>query len=170
MVRLADAAHYVRPQSALFAEAMARGASFYLPGYNVPMLPRELSEGIVSLNPGVDRRALVFRIQLAGNGEVEDTELIRGRIHSRAKLTYDGVQAFVDRPGASPIAGQAYADSLELLGAVGELRIARAEDRDVVRYDRVTPSCPSRTPRPRISPSPRCGATACSCGTNRSRC
>lgn len=137
---LADAAHYVAPGSALFAEAVMRGASFYLPGYTVPMLPRELSEGLVSLNPGVDRRALVFCMRLGADGEVASTELVRGRIHSRAKLTYDGVQAFVDQPASSPIAGTDYAAGLELLGVVGELRIARAEDRNVVRYDRVHPA------------------------------
>ncbi|MBW2256564.1 MAG: RNB domain-containing ribonuclease, partial [Deltaproteobacteria bacterium] len=54
---VADAAWFVRPGSALFAEAMRRAATFYLPGLVVPMLPRSLSEGLVSLNPGVDRRA-----------------------------------------------------------------------------------------------------------------
>ncbi len=134
---LADAAYYVRPGSALFAEAALRGASFYLPGLTVPMLPAQLSEGIVSLNPGEDRRALVFRLQLHADGKVDQTELIRARIHSRAKLTYAGVQAFVDNGSDHAPAAAAHAESLHLLAVVGELRIARAEDRDVVHYDRV---------------------------------
>ena len=134
---LADAAYYVRPGSALFAEAALRGASFYLPGLTVPMLPAQLSEGIVSLNPGADRRALVFRMQLHADGDVDRTELIRARIHSRAKLTYAGVQAYADGGAEHPFASEVYAESLQLLGVVGELRITRAEDRDVVHYDRV---------------------------------
>lgn len=134
---LADAAHYVRPGSALFADALVRGASYYLPGLTVPMLPPELSEGIVSLNPGVDRRALVFRILLDMTGDVRATELLRARIRSRAKLTYDGVQAHFDAPGSSPLRDREFTASLELLAAVGRLRIARAEARDVVKYDRL---------------------------------
>ena len=59
---LADAAHFVPKDSALFEEALTRGASVYLPGFSVPMLPRELSEGVVSLNPDGPRRALVFEV------------------------------------------------------------------------------------------------------------
>src|SRR5262245_17333930 len=54
---LADAAHFVKPGSALFAAALERGASFYLPGLSIPMLPRALSEDLVSLNQNVPRRA-----------------------------------------------------------------------------------------------------------------
>src|SRR5262249_37166053 len=57
---LADASFYVRPRTALFREALKRGASFYLPGLVIPMLPRRLSEGLISLNEGQPRRALVF--------------------------------------------------------------------------------------------------------------
>jgi exoribonuclease R len=61
---IADASWFVRPGSALFSEALRRGASYYLPGLSAPMLPRELSEGLVSLNPGVDRRAIVFEMHV----------------------------------------------------------------------------------------------------------
>ncbi|HUH03761.1 MAG TPA: RNB domain-containing ribonuclease [Kofleriaceae bacterium] len=134
---LADAAYYVRPGSALFADALVRGTSYYLPGLTVPMLPPELSEGIVSLNPGVDRRALVFRMLLDATGQVRSTELVRARIHSRAKLTYDGVQAHFDAPARSPLRDREFTASLELLAEVGRLRIAHAEARDVVKYDRI---------------------------------
>lgn len=134
---LADAAHYVRPGSALFDEALARGVSYYLPGLTVPMLPPELSEGIVSLLPGVDRRALVFVLHLDHDGRTRRTEVVRGRIRSRAKLSYDGVQAHHDDPGSSPLAGQLQTETLELLGQVGRLRIAEARGRDVIHFDRV---------------------------------
>ena len=51
---IADASYYVRPGTALHAEALRRGASYYLPGLSVPMLPRALSEGLVSIGPDVD--------------------------------------------------------------------------------------------------------------------
>jgi len=77
---LADAAHFVRPGSELYAEALRRGASFYLPDLMIPMLPRALSEGIVSLNPDVERRALLFRIELNRQGALGGTTVSRARI------------------------------------------------------------------------------------------
>lgn len=133
---LADAAWYVRPGSALFAEALSRGTSYYLPGFSVPMLPPALSEGIVSLNPRVDRRAVVFVMRVDDAGNAIATEVVRARVHSRAKLTYDGVQRHHDAPGTSPLRGQDYSETLDLLRTVGELRMAEARARDVVQYDR----------------------------------
>ncbi len=133
---LADASYYVRPGSALFAEALKRGASFYLPGLSIPMLPRRLSEGLVSLNPDVDRRALVFIMNLDEQGSVKSTNIVRAKIHSVAKLTYSGVQLLFDSPNASPLVSQTYTSSLMLLRQVGNLRLSEARHRDVVRYNR----------------------------------
>lgn len=134
---LADASFYVRPGSALFREALARGASYYLPGFCVPMLPPSLSEGLISLNPAVERRAVVFMLDLDRGAAPLQTEVVRGRIRSRAKLTYDGVQRFLDDLGSSPLAGQDFSRSLELLREVGVRRIALAEAANVVRFHRV---------------------------------
>lgn len=134
---LADASHCVAPGTALFAEALRRGATYYLPRLNVPMLPRVLSEDLISLGPNVHRSALVFHIRLGPAGEVvEGGEVTRALIESRAKLTYDGVQAFHDAPTGSPLSGRSYTESLELMRTVGELRIAAAIARDVVFFHR----------------------------------
>ncbi len=144
---LADASYYVRPDTKLYDRAVERGTSFYLPGMSVPMLPRALSEGIVSLNPAVDRRALVFVSTLTAIGECTGTEIKRGTIRSRAKLSYNGVQAMFDEigePGArltSPhkLAVREFSESLLLLREVGNLRIELARERDVVEYNRRSP-------------------------------
>ncbi len=133
---LADAAHFVPPESALFAECMRRGASIYLPGFAVPMLPRALSEGLVSLNPRVDRRALVFVMRIDSRGRTLETQIERARIHSRAKLSFADVQAFYDAPKTSPIAGTDFARSLLDLRGAGEACLANAELRNVVAYRR----------------------------------
>ncbi len=133
---LADASYYVRPGSALFGEALRRGASYYLPQMSASMLPPELSEGLISLNPSVNRRALVFQMHLDATGINVDTKIFQGLIHSRAKLTYNGVQRYHDTPKTSPLHGHDYTETLDLLRTVGELRIADAARRDVVRYDR----------------------------------
>lgn len=131
---LADAAYYVRPETALHAEAMRRGVTYYFPSFAVPMLPRPLSEGLVSLNPNVDRRAFVVVVDLDAHGDVAETRFVRARIRSRAKLSYRGVQAWAE--GAPDLEGQEWTDNLRLLREVGELRIARARDADVVQVRR----------------------------------
>lgn len=133
---LADAAHYVRPGTALFEEALRRGASYYLPGFMVPMLPRALSEGIVSLNPHVDRRALVFELHLDPRGVCTATRVVRGLVHSHAKLSFERAQAYLDDPSGAPFEDPAIDENLMLLGHVGRLRMREAEHRDVVRYRR----------------------------------
>lgn len=133
---IADASFYVRPGSALFAEAMKRGASYYLPGFSVPMLPRALSEGLVSLNPDGPRRALVFLHRLDARGALVETKLERARVRSRAKLSFAQVQQLVDVPAASPLRGADYEASLRLLREVGRARIALAAERGLVRYRR----------------------------------
>lgn len=130
---LADASFYAPPGSALFQESLRRGASYYMPGLVLPMLPRALSEGLVSLNPGVDRRAVVFRLELDSRGEVRERTVYRARIHSRGKLSFRGVQDFYDT--GEGFEGE-IATNLLALRELGEARIDRAEERSVVRYRR----------------------------------
>lgn len=132
---LADAAYYVRPGSALYDEALARGASYYLPGLVLPMLPAALSEGLVSLNADELRRALVFEVDLDPRGEVTHIALRRARIRSRAKLSYAGVQRFWD--GDTLLENRDFSASLHALRVVGRQRIALAEARGVVSHPRV---------------------------------
>ena len=131
---IADAAWFVRPNSALFAAALERGATYYLPGFSVPMLPRELSEGLVSLNPHVDRRAMVFEMHVDAEGECTRTQIVRARIHSHDKLTFARVQNLLDGGTDHGIDDPAIAQSLRALRGVGELRIARATARGVVPH------------------------------------
>lgn len=133
---LADAAHFVPRGSALFAEALKRGASYYLPGFAVPMLPRALSEGLCSLNPDVPRRALVFTVALDARGAILSTTPRRARIRSRKKLAWGDVQAYYDAPATSPLRGADLAETLDLLRAVGELRLHAAIERGLVRHRR----------------------------------
>lgn len=131
---IADAAWFVRSGTALFDEALRRGASYYLPGFGAPMLPRELSEGLVSLNPDVDRRAITFEMHVDAGGELTHTEIVRARVHSRAKLSFDRVQALLDGRDGHGISDPAVVASLRAFREVGELRIARAAARGVVAH------------------------------------
>lgn len=133
---LADAAFFVPKGSALFEESLARGASVYFPSFSAPMLPRELSEGVVSLNPDGPRRALSFEVHVDERGHVLETKVLRTRIHSRAKLSFPEVQRFYDEPSQSPLRGRDFEPSLHALQAVGRALADEARRRDVTRYRR----------------------------------
>ena len=92
-VAIADVSHYVRPGRPLDREARLRGCSVYLPDRAIPMLPRQLSSEICSLNPEVDRLALVARMEIDEQGGVADPYFCAAVIRSRARLDYAGVAA-----------------------------------------------------------------------------
>lgn len=134
---LADAAYFVPKHGAIFTEALRRGASVYLPGFSIPMLPRELSEGIVSLNPDGPRRALVFRVAIDREGKTLETKVVRAKVESRAKLSFPEVQAFYDgAPEGAHLASSEAKDALLALREVGEALMGEAAARDVARYRR----------------------------------
>ncbi|MHB8484883.1 MAG: ribonuclease R family protein [Candidatus Acidiferrales bacterium] len=90
-VHIADVAHYVRRASELDREARLRGTSVYFPNRAVPMLPEELSNGICSLNPHVDRLVMSAILQLDKNGNVLSAEFTPGVIRSVERMTYTNV-------------------------------------------------------------------------------
>ncbi|MBI1950190.1 MAG: ribonuclease R, partial [Acidobacteria bacterium] len=90
-VHIADVAHYVRPQSDLDREAYERGTSVYFPGTALPMLPHRLSNGICSLNPGVDRLVQSCLMTIDGRGKVVDYRFADGVIRSAGRMTYTSV-------------------------------------------------------------------------------
>lgn len=131
---IADVDYFIPENSPLDREAKRRANTYYLPGgRSIPMLPRELSEGVISLLPNVPRRAFVVTTRLDAKGQVVGSSFERGVIESRAKLTYDGVQRFHDLAGparaADAQAGKDFTETLELLESVGKLRLAQAEAR-----------------------------------------
>jgi len=93
MVAIADVSHYVRPDDVLDVEAQTRATSIYFPGHVVPMLPETLSNGLCSLNPDVDRLAIVCDMTINAKGIVTSSEFSEGLIHSHARLTYDQANA-----------------------------------------------------------------------------
>ena len=90
-VHVADVSHYVRPGSAIDEEAQLRGTSVYFPDRAVPMLPAELSTGICSLNPQVDRLVVSALMEINHQGETVGVEFHRGLIRSVERMTYTNV-------------------------------------------------------------------------------
>ncbi|MEM9048549.1 MAG: ribonuclease R [Pseudomonadota bacterium] len=95
-VAIADVAAYVRPGSALDADARERGNSTYFPDRVVPMLPEALSADLCSLHAQVDRPCLAVRLTLGADGTLRGHEFVRGMMRSHASLTYEQVQAARD--------------------------------------------------------------------------
>jgi len=95
-VAIADVAHYVRPGSALDAEARTRGNSTYFPDRVVPMLPERLSGDLCSLHEGVPRPCLAVRMRVDAQGAKIGHRFHRGLMRSAASLTYGEVQAALD--------------------------------------------------------------------------
>jgi ribonuclease R len=100
-VAIADVSHYVRVGSALDAEAVERGNSVYFPERVVPMLPEELSNGLCSLNPHVDRLAMVCEMTMSKSGQMVDYKFYEAVIHSHARLTYNKVSLMLEDPKSS---------------------------------------------------------------------
>lgn len=96
VVAIADVSHYVRPHDALDLEAGRRGTSAYFPDRVVPMLPEQLSNGLCSLNPGVDRLCMVCDMQVGAHGKVQGARFYRAIMRSRQRLIYEEVQAAHD--------------------------------------------------------------------------
>ena len=90
-VAIADVSHYVRPGDALDEDARERGTSVYFPRRVIPMLPEKLSNGLCSLNPNVDRLAMVCDMAIAPDGKVTRYEFYAAVFRSKARLTYTGV-------------------------------------------------------------------------------
>lgn len=91
VVAIADVSHYVQPGDALDAEGYGRGNSVYFPRRVIPMLPEALSNGLCSLNPEVDRLAMVCDMRITPAGAIKDYRFYPAVIHSHARLTYNQV-------------------------------------------------------------------------------
>ena len=99
-VHIADVSHYIKPGTPMDKEAVERGNSTYLVDRVLPMLPVELSNGICSLKPDVDRLTKCAIIEISADGHILNTKFVDAVIHSRAKLSYEQAQAILDGKGA----------------------------------------------------------------------
>lgn len=121
---ISDVASHVKPGGDLDAESWARGETVYLPDGKVPLYPPVLSEGAASLLPDQVRAAVVWTIELDGDGAMTQVRVQRAAVRSRAKLNYPSVQA--------DVAKGSVAEPIALLPELGRLLIERGLDRGAV--------------------------------------
>ncbi len=95
-VHIADVSHYVREGSALDTEAYRRGTSVYLTNGVIPMLPHNLSNGICSLNPDVERLTYSVIMTIRPTGAVVDYRFAKSVIRSKRRFTYEEVQKIIE--------------------------------------------------------------------------
>ena len=96
-VHIADVSHYVREKTELDKEAYLRGTSIYMLGRVIPMLPRELSNGICSLNAGEDRYTLSCSMEITPNAKIVDADIYKAVIRVTERMSYTDVQKILDK-------------------------------------------------------------------------
>ena len=134
-VHIADVAHYVRRGTELDREARLRGTSVYFPNRAVPMLPEELSNGICSLNPHVDRLVMSAILHMDQNGKVTSAEFTAGVIRSVERMTYTNVNKVLE---GDPDMSNRYASLLGEFRRMKELALllnARRSARGSIDFD-----------------------------------
>ena len=96
-VHIADVSNYVREKTELDKEAYLRGTSIYMLGRVIPMLPRELSNGICSLNAGEDRFTLSCSMEITPKAKVVSSDIYKAVIRVTERMSYTDVQKILDR-------------------------------------------------------------------------
>ena len=131
---IADVSHYVQPGSALDKEAVKRGNSVYFPTKVVPMLPEALSNGICSLNPKVDRLAMVAEVAIGPEGKIVRSRFYRAVFHSQARLTYTQVADWLGKESA-PAEYQSIWSPLQALYALYKILHESRKYRGAIDFD-----------------------------------
>ncbi|MBI1422897.1 MAG: ribonuclease R [Gammaproteobacteria bacterium] len=136
IVAIADVSHYVKPGTALDAEARHRGNSVYFPERVIPMLPEILSNGLCSLNPQIDRLCMACEMDINASGVLKKYRFFPAVMHSHARLTYTKVAAMlVDQDTALRQQYQELVPHLEDLYALFQVLLAARNKRGAIDFE-----------------------------------
>lgn len=135
-VSIADVGHYVREGGMIDREAYVRGTSVYFPDRCIPMLPERLSNGICSLNPGVERLAMTAEMLFDREGVRLESRFYPAVICSRARLTYTQVRAMIELGDQEEISRHPEVfPHLEVMKTLAERLQARRHQRGSIDFD-----------------------------------
>ncbi len=138
-VAIADVAHYVRPGTVLDRAARERGTSVYFPARVIPMLPEQLSNGICSLNPDVERLTMVCELRYDAAGNCTRTRFANAVIRSRARLIYEEVAGWLAAAPPSDLAKDSLESHLRVAYELYQLLRTQREVRGALDIDSVEP-------------------------------
>ena len=133
-VHIADVSYYVKENTKLDDEAYERGTSVYLADRVIPMLPHKLSNGICSLNPGVDRLAMSCVMEIDHKGDVVSYDIFESVIKSRKQMTYKNVNKYLEE-GIVPEGYGPFTNSLSLMEELAKILRANKERRGYIDFD-----------------------------------
>ncbi len=135
-VHIADVSHYVKEKSPIDKEAYKRGNSVYLVDRVIPMLPKELSNGICSLNPNEDRLTLSVFMEIDKNGSVVDYKIVEGIIRSKARLVYDDVSDFLERDDKKALKNlEGVTEDLKIMEELSHILYEKRQKRGCIDFD-----------------------------------
>ncbi len=132
-VHIADVSYYVTEGSPLDKEAMERGTSVYLVDRVIPMLPHQLSNGICSLNPEVERLAMSCVMEIDKNGKTVDYDIFESVIKSRIQMTYKKVNKVLN--GEHVDGYEPYVESLLLMKELADIIRKHKMERGYIDFD-----------------------------------
>ena len=132
-VHIADVSYYVKENSNIDKEAIKRGTSIYTPGRVIPMLPRNLSNGICSLTEGETRLTLSVDMIINSKGEVTFSTIYKSVIQSKKKMTYEKVQEIID--GNTPKEYALYKQDILIMKELADLLRQRREKAGSINFN-----------------------------------
>ena len=135
-VHIADVSNYVKQNSLLDKEAYIRGTSIYMLGRVIPMLPRELSNGICSLNAGEDRFTLSCSMEINEKGDVVDSNVYKGIINVTERMNYTDVQKILDKSDKNVLEKyKKYIPHFELMAELANILKNKRMDKGYLNLD-----------------------------------
>ena len=133
-VHIADVTYYVKPNTALYNEAYKRGTSSYLADKVLPMLPHELSNGICSLNPNVERLSISCAMKINNQGKIIDYDIFPSVIKSKKQMTYKCVNKILEE-NIIPEGYEDYKDDLLLMSELANILRKRKVQKGYIEFD-----------------------------------
>ena len=133
-VHIADVSYYVKPNTSLYKEAYQRGTSSYLADKVLPMLPHELSNGICSLNPEVERLAISCVMKIDNTGKIYEYDIFPSVIKSRKQMTYKNVNKIIIE-GNIPSGYEEYSENILLMNELAKILRKRKVDKGYIEFD-----------------------------------
>ena len=128
-VHIADVTHYVKEDRRLDKEALKRATSIYITDRVIPMLPKELSNGVCSLNPGEDKLTLSVEMIINNDGKVIDYKIFESIMNNKYRMTYDDVTEILENKDEELI--EKYKNIAPMLKVMEELSLILRRKRDI---------------------------------------